>query len=220
MSTCVSIMSFLKVVDRSSSLGMNILRPIYGWTCHHWRTCVISSWRLRVGALYFLFGSAFYHRVSGFLVELLSRGARLQFYFLGQICSAAEFCFLNNIWLCASLDAETGVILLFKKINIKFNKQSKRLENKAVTLQRHQIDIWDLQTTNRRGSPCRNHHYSWWSPLQQVYKERASTNVLRTTYNRISYIMLQCWRQGMWTSLQKCQLYLENYSMLWLWVIL
>lgn len=34
------IVSLLKVLTRSSALGMKISTATYGWTCQHWHTCV------------------------------------------------------------------------------------------------------------------------------------------------------------------------------------
>jgi hypothetical protein len=69
MSTRTPVRTLLKVVARSSALGMKIPRSIYGWT----RFFLKALSRSYV----FSFVSSLYHRNNGSLMKVMSQGWRL-----------------------------------------------------------------------------------------------------------------------------------------------
>jgi hypothetical protein len=71
-SMCVHIIPSLKVLARSSVVGMKISRSAYSWTRHKW--CMFDHSFLKAlckSCVFFFLACVFYHRVTGSMMEVL-----------------------------------------------------------------------------------------------------------------------------------------------------
>jgi hypothetical protein len=128
MTMRICVVFLLKVVDQSSTLGMKILRSIYGWTHYYQRMCSVSFLKTWPRSY------VFFHLFLSFnirLVVVLSRGIWPWIFFSSHTCLSAEFCNANKA-VCI-LNEEAGAPFPISK-----NKTNKaRVDMKLVTTYVH-----------------------------------------------------------------------------------